>query len=233
MREAAAAYQGQWRDVVLFVCAVLFTVIWWNINHNRTNWAADVNRAHHRVNPHRRHALRGVLRAAATLIRRQRRDQIEHELESAEPLSGNRMSDLATLRLIAQLVTGLQRHQPRWVSTGMDGRPIRASKYAGNGAKNAASTRPNSPGSTDSSHGRIASHNVGWSFTVLSTTASIPSSPRVRGQPLVQTPRDQGPPRPDFSGRSGYAWRATRRRGRRCLAVIAAPEPRSSMRALA
>ena len=33
------------------------------------------------------YALRGVLRAAATLIRRQRRDQIEHELESAEPLS--------------------------------------------------------------------------------------------------------------------------------------------------
>ena len=86
------------------------------------------------------------------------------------------MSDLATLRLMAQLVTGLHRHQPRWVSTGMDGRPIRASKYAGNGAKNAASTRPNSPGSTDSSHARIASHNVGWSFTVLSTTASIPSS---------------------------------------------------------
>jgi hypothetical protein len=153
MREAAAAYQGQWRDVVLFLCAVLFTVIWWNINHNRTNWAADVHRAHHRDNPHRRHGMRRVLRAAATLNRRQRSDQIEHELESAEPLSGNRMSDLATLRLIAQLVTGLQRHQPRWVCTGMDGRPIRASKYAGNGAKNAASTRPNSPGSTDSSHG--------------------------------------------------------------------------------
>ena len=47
MREAAAAYQGQWRDVVLFLCAVLFTVIWWNINHNRTSWAADVQRAHH------------------------------------------------------------------------------------------------------------------------------------------------------------------------------------------
>jgi hypothetical protein len=28
------------------------------------------------------------------------------------------------------------------------------------------------------SGGKIASHNVGWSFTVLNTMASIPSSPR-------------------------------------------------------
>ena len=94
------------------------------------------------------------------------------------------MSHLPTHRLKAQPVTELQGHHPLWVSTGMDGRPIRASKYAANGAKNAgssnsASTRPNSPGSTNNSDGRIDSHNVGWSFTVLSTTASIPSSPGV------------------------------------------------------
>ena len=60
---------------------------------------------------------------------------------------------------------------------------MRASKYAANGAKNtessnSASTRPNSTGNTNNSGGRIESHNVGWSFTVLSTMASIPSSPR-------------------------------------------------------
>lgn len=38
LREMAASYQGNWRDAVLFVCAVLFTVIWWNIPHSRSNW---------------------------------------------------------------------------------------------------------------------------------------------------------------------------------------------------
>lgn len=38
LREIAASYQGNWRDAVLFVCAVLFTVIWWNIPHSRSNW---------------------------------------------------------------------------------------------------------------------------------------------------------------------------------------------------
>ncbi|MFM8599834.1 MAG: hypothetical protein ACKOB8_12645 [Mycobacterium sp.] len=38
LREIAASYQGNWRDAVLFICAVLFTVIWWNIPHSRSNW---------------------------------------------------------------------------------------------------------------------------------------------------------------------------------------------------
>jgi hypothetical protein len=38
LRDEATAYQGNWRDVVLFVCVVLFAVIWWNIPHSRTNW---------------------------------------------------------------------------------------------------------------------------------------------------------------------------------------------------
>src|SRR6476620_5099061 len=79
----------------------------------------------------------------------------------------------------------------------MDGRPIRASKCAANGAKNtgsssSASTRPNSAGNTSSSDGKIASHNVGWSLTVLSTMASIPSIPRVRGHPPGSAPSDPG-----------------------------------------
>jgi hypothetical protein len=38
LRSAASSYQGNWRDIVLFVCAVLFTVVWWNVNHHRSNW---------------------------------------------------------------------------------------------------------------------------------------------------------------------------------------------------
>ena len=38
LRQEASGYQGNGRDVVLFVCVVLFAVIWWNVSHSRTNW---------------------------------------------------------------------------------------------------------------------------------------------------------------------------------------------------
>ena len=38
LREVAMSYRGNWRDIVVFVCAILFTIIWWNVNHSRTNW---------------------------------------------------------------------------------------------------------------------------------------------------------------------------------------------------
>jgi hypothetical protein len=38
MREAAMSYTGNWRDIVVFICAVLFTIIWWNVSHARSNW---------------------------------------------------------------------------------------------------------------------------------------------------------------------------------------------------
>ncbi|MGA9489473.1 MAG: hypothetical protein WBV80_04365 [Mycobacterium sp.] len=38
LRQKASGYQGNWRDVVLCVCIVLFAVIWWNVFHSRTSW---------------------------------------------------------------------------------------------------------------------------------------------------------------------------------------------------
>ena len=38
LRAAASAYRGNWRDIVLVLCAVLFTIVWWNVPHSRTNW---------------------------------------------------------------------------------------------------------------------------------------------------------------------------------------------------
>ena len=38
MREIATSYQGNWRDIVLFLCGILFTIVWWNVPHGRTNW---------------------------------------------------------------------------------------------------------------------------------------------------------------------------------------------------
>jgi ABC-type antimicrobial peptide transport system permease subunit len=36
--EIAQSYRGNWRDIVVFLCAILFTIVWWNVSHNRSNW---------------------------------------------------------------------------------------------------------------------------------------------------------------------------------------------------
>ena len=38
LRAVAASYAGNWRDIVLVLCAVLFTIVWWNVPHGRSNW---------------------------------------------------------------------------------------------------------------------------------------------------------------------------------------------------
>lgn len=38
LRAAAASYQGNWRDIILFICAVLFTIIWWSKETRTSNW---------------------------------------------------------------------------------------------------------------------------------------------------------------------------------------------------
>lgn len=70
IREAAMSYRGNWRDIVVFVCALLFTFIWWNVSHSRSNWlvmfiamivvsvAAGI------------YAGRGILRAVNTFLHR-------------------------------------------------------------------------------------------------------------------------------------------------------------------
>jgi hypothetical protein len=38
MLEGANSYRGGWRDIVLFIFAVLFTYIWWSVDHSRSDW---------------------------------------------------------------------------------------------------------------------------------------------------------------------------------------------------
>lgn len=38
LRQTAGSYRGNWRDVVLLLCALLFTLVWWNVPHTRSNW---------------------------------------------------------------------------------------------------------------------------------------------------------------------------------------------------
>jgi len=75
LRQLAASYEGNWRDIVVFVCAVLFTIVWWNVDHGRTNWVlmfvvmillsilAGV------------YAARGIFRGLATFLKGRRRTQ--------------------------------------------------------------------------------------------------------------------------------------------------------------
>ncbi|CAN5464434.1 hypothetical protein BH09ACT7_BH09ACT7_51830 [soil metagenome] len=77
LREVAASYTGNWRDIVVFICAILFTIIWWNVSHNRSNWllmfivmivvsvAAGI------------YAGRGVVRAVRTLMHRNDPDKTQ------------------------------------------------------------------------------------------------------------------------------------------------------------
>ena len=73
IRQLAASYRGNWRDIVVFVCAVLFTIVWWNVSHSRTNWlivfivliALSILVGVY--------AARGIFRALATFVHSRRR----------------------------------------------------------------------------------------------------------------------------------------------------------------
>jgi hypothetical protein len=78
LREIAASYKGNWRDIVVFLCAVLFTIVWWNVPHSRTNWLMMfiiliVLSAIVAV-----YASRGVIRAIASLNKSRHEHHDEH-----------------------------------------------------------------------------------------------------------------------------------------------------------
>jgi hypothetical protein len=38
LRATASSYEGSWRDIVLFACTVLFSIVWWSVDHDRDSW---------------------------------------------------------------------------------------------------------------------------------------------------------------------------------------------------
>ncbi|WP_433561568.1 hypothetical protein ACQP1O_28765 [Nocardia sp. CA-151230] len=38
LRRVAASYRGGLRDILLFVCALLFTAVWWSVDHHKSSW---------------------------------------------------------------------------------------------------------------------------------------------------------------------------------------------------
>ncbi|OJZ74251.1 hypothetical protein BRW65_10535 [Mycobacterium paraffinicum] len=70
LRKAALSYEGNWRDLVLLVCAVLFTIIWWDVDHSRSNWLPMFVLLILLTIVTAAYAFRGVLRAAGSLAHR-------------------------------------------------------------------------------------------------------------------------------------------------------------------
>ncbi|GAB3010158.1 hypothetical protein [Mycobacterium bourgelatii] len=76
LRQAAMSYQGNWRDIVLLLCALLFTIIWWDVSHSRSNWLPMFILLIVLTVVTAVYALRGVGRAVASALhRRHRADQ--------------------------------------------------------------------------------------------------------------------------------------------------------------
>jgi hypothetical protein len=38
LRATASSYEGNWRDIVLLLCTVLFSIVWWSVDHHRSSW---------------------------------------------------------------------------------------------------------------------------------------------------------------------------------------------------
>lgn len=70
MRRAALSYQGNWRDIVLLVCVVLFSIIWWDIDHTKGNWLPMFLLLIILMIVTAAYAFRGVLRAAGSFLHR-------------------------------------------------------------------------------------------------------------------------------------------------------------------
>lgn len=70
LRLAALSYRGNWRDIVVFLCAILFTIVWWNVDHHRTNWLVMFIVMILATVVAGIYAARGLLRSLQMLIRR-------------------------------------------------------------------------------------------------------------------------------------------------------------------
>jgi hypothetical protein len=70
LRRAAYSYRGNWRDIVLLLCAVLFTIVWWDVSHSRSNWLPMFVLLILLSIVSGVYAFRGVLRSVGSLLHR-------------------------------------------------------------------------------------------------------------------------------------------------------------------
>jgi hypothetical protein len=84
LRRAALSYRGNWRDIVLVLCVLLFTFIWWEVNHSRSNWLVTFILLILLSVVTAVYALRGVLRTASSFVHRHPRHENQHESPGAD-----------------------------------------------------------------------------------------------------------------------------------------------------
>ncbi|MUL44907.1 hypothetical protein FZI85_01505 [Mycobacterium sp. CBMA293] len=65
--------EGRLRDILVFIMAVLFTIIWWNLKHSRTGWLPMFVALIIFTALSGWYALRGVIRAFASVLRRDKK----------------------------------------------------------------------------------------------------------------------------------------------------------------
>ncbi|MGA7053445.1 MAG: hypothetical protein WBZ37_19665 [Mycobacterium sp.] len=70
LRKSAVSYRGNWRDVVLLLCALMFTFIWWEVDHSRSNWLVTFILLVLLSTVTAAYAARGVWRAGSSFVRR-------------------------------------------------------------------------------------------------------------------------------------------------------------------
>jgi hypothetical protein len=78
------SYQGNWRDIVLVLCVLLFTYIWWDTPHSRSNWLVMFILLILLSVVTAVYALRGVLRAVSAFARRLAPNDQQHQLPDAD-----------------------------------------------------------------------------------------------------------------------------------------------------
>ncbi len=73
LRRSAIEYKGDWRDFMVFLCVVLFTVVWWNVDHDRAKWIVMFVFLVLLSVVTGVYAIRGILRSAVNPLRRRHR----------------------------------------------------------------------------------------------------------------------------------------------------------------
>ena len=65
--------EGRLRDILVFILAVLFTIIWWNLKHSRTGWMPMFIALIVFTALAGWYALRGIIRAFSSVLRRNKK----------------------------------------------------------------------------------------------------------------------------------------------------------------
>ena len=84
LRRAALSYHGNWRDVLLVLCVLLFTYVWWDVSHSRSNWLVTFILLILLSVVTAVYALRGMLRTASSFLHSQHRNDRQQQLPGAE-----------------------------------------------------------------------------------------------------------------------------------------------------